>query len=46
MVDGANTTYLMYRLARGAQAAQLEVTPLVTYRDFHTLRSGRGWRGL
>jgi predicted glycogen debranching enzyme len=44
MSDGANTTYVMYRLVRGVQAVDLEIIPLVTYRDFHTLRSGGGWR--
>jgi predicted glycogen debranching enzyme len=44
MVDGANTTYLRYRLIRGGRPVSLEVTPLVTYRDFHILRSGQGWR--
>ncbi len=40
----ANTTYVHYRLARGAHLLELEVTPLITYRDFHTLSSGSGWR--
>ncbi len=44
MEYGANTTYVMYRLLRGSGPVDLEVTPLVTYRDFHTLTSGHGWR--
>jgi predicted glycogen debranching enzyme len=44
MAYGANTTYIRYRLTRGDRPATVEVTPLVTYRDFHTLRSGRGWQ--
>ncbi len=44
MADGANTTYVMYRLVRAMRAVDLEITPLVTYRDFHALTSGRGWR--
>src|SRR5262245_2327851 len=43
MADGANTTYLTYRLVRGSRPLDLEVTPLVTYRTFHALASGRGW---
>jgi glycogen debranching enzyme len=44
MAHGANTTYVEYRLARGEGEVALEITPLVTYRDFHTLRSGHGWQ--
>jgi predicted glycogen debranching enzyme len=43
MAYGANTTYVTYRLARGSRPLDLEVTPLVTYRSFHGLASGRGW---
>ena len=46
MADGANTTYVMYRLLRGRHPLTVEVTPLVTYRDFHALRSGHGWQPL
>ena len=44
MAYGYNTTYVSYRLLRGSQAVQLEITPLVTYRGFHTLSSGQGWQ--
>lgn len=44
MVDGANTTYVRYQVARATQPVELEITPLVTYRHFHSLSSGRGWR--
>jgi len=44
MAHGANTTYVMYRLVRAPREVELEITPLVTYRDFHALTSGRGWR--
>ena len=44
MALGANTTYVRYRLVRGTEPVNLEITPLVTYRDFHALRSGQGWR--
>ena len=33
-----------YRLLRGSQALDLEISPLVTYRDFHTLSHGSGWQ--
>jgi len=41
---GANTTYVRYRLVRGSHPVILEITPLVTYRDFHALRAGQGWQ--
>jgi predicted glycogen debranching enzyme len=44
MAHGADTTYVRYGLIRGTAPVTLEITPLVTYRDFHTLRSGQGWR--
>jgi predicted glycogen debranching enzyme len=44
MVHGANTTYVSYRLLRGNAPLELEVTPLVTYRDFHALSHGQGWQ--
>lgn len=44
MVHGANTTYMEWRLVRGSAEVTLEITPLVTYRDFHMLRSGQGWQ--
>jgi predicted glycogen debranching enzyme len=37
MAYGANTTYVSYRLARSTRPLDLEMTPLVTYRDFHVL---------
>ena len=43
MAPGANTTYVRYRVVRATRPVDLEITPLVTYRDFHTLGSGRGW---
>ena len=39
MVHGANTTVVRYRLLRGP-AVRIEVTPLVTRRDHHILRTG------
>jgi predicted glycogen debranching enzyme len=43
MPYGVNTTFVTYRLLRGSGPIDIEVTPLVTYRDFHALASGRGW---
>ena len=40
MVHGANVTVVRYRLLRGP-AVRIEVTPLVTCRDHHVLRTGR-----
>ncbi len=44
MAYGTNTTYIRYRLVCGSHPVTVEVMPLVTYRDFHALRSGQGWR--
>ncbi len=44
MAHRANTTYVTYRLLRATADLDLDVTPLVTYRDFHALTSGQGWR--
>jgi len=43
MAYGANATYMSYRVLRGSGAVDLELIPLVTYRDFHALKSGRDW---
>ncbi len=44
MVYGSNTTCVRYTLVRGTLELELEITPLVTYRSFHTLTSGQGWQ--
>jgi glycogen debranching enzyme len=44
MTARAHTTHILYRLLRGSGDVQLELTPLVTYRSFHALSSGRGWQ--
>jgi predicted glycogen debranching enzyme len=44
MTHAANTTCIMYRLVRGTRPVELEITPLVTYREFHLLTRGQGWR--
>src|SRR5262249_57153847 len=43
MAYGENTTYIGYRVLRGSQPLELEVAPLLTYRDFHSLSHG-GWQ--
>ncbi|MGZ6387898.1 MAG: amylo-alpha-1,6-glucosidase [Ktedonobacterales bacterium] len=44
MAQGANTAYVSYRLLRGSGDLHLEMTPLITYRGFHSLSSGQGWQ--
>jgi predicted glycogen debranching enzyme len=43
MEHDANTTYLGYRLARGARAVTLEVRVLVDYRNYHAVTRGGNW---
>jgi predicted glycogen debranching enzyme len=40
MTHGANTTWVTYRLVRGGYGVEIDVTPLVTYRGFHSLSRG------
>jgi predicted glycogen debranching enzyme len=40
---GASTTHILYHWVRGSGEMQIEMTPLVTYRGFHSLSSGQGW---
>ena len=44
MEQGANTTYVQYRLLRGQGWAELELKALVNYRDYHATTVGDGWR--
>jgi predicted glycogen debranching enzyme len=44
MEQGANTTYVQYRLLRGQAPAELEVKALVNYRDYHGTTRGHGWQ--
>ena len=46
MAHGANTTCVTYRVVRASRsrALELEISPLLTYRGFHTLSRGDGWR--
>jgi predicted glycogen debranching enzyme len=37
MQHGVNTTWLTWRVLRGTLPVELAITPLLTYRDFHTL---------
>ncbi|HEX2349475.1 MAG TPA: amylo-alpha-1,6-glucosidase [Ktedonobacterales bacterium] len=40
---GSSTTHVRYRWLGGDGEMRIEITPLVTYRDFHSLSSGQGW---
>lgn len=42
MAHGYNTTYLTYTLARASTPLALRLTPLCTYRDYHSHNRG-GW---
>jgi predicted glycogen debranching enzyme len=42
MAHGHNTTYLIYTLARASSPLSLRLTPLCTYRDYHSHSRG-GW---
>ncbi|MGH2345395.1 MAG: amylo-alpha-1,6-glucosidase [Chloroflexota bacterium] len=44
MVNGANTTYITYQVLQASSAVELEVTPLITYRDFHHATGAPGAR--
>ncbi len=44
MEQGANTTYLQYRLLRAGAPVALELKALVNYRDYHATTRGEGWR--
>ena len=44
MEQGANTTYVQYRLVRGQGAAEVELKALVNYRDYHSTTHADGWR--
>ncbi len=42
--QGANTTYVQYRLIRGRSPVRLEVKGLINYRDYHSTTRADGWR--
>lgn len=44
MEQGANTTYVLYRLERASENATLIVKALVNYRDFHSLTRAGAWQ--
>lgn len=44
MEQGANTTYVRYRLERASQGVKLTLKALVNYRDFHNLTRAGAWR--
>ena len=44
MEQGANTTYVQYRLLRGSEPAALDIKALVNYRDYHATTRADGWR--
>jgi predicted glycogen debranching enzyme len=44
MFHGENTTYVQHTLVRGSQSIELELKPLVNYRDFHSNTHARDWR--
>jgi predicted glycogen debranching enzyme len=43
MEQGANTTYVQYRLVRGGETLRLSVDAFVNHRDYHATTRGHGW---
>ena len=43
MEQGANTTYVRYRLVRGQAPVSLELKALANYRDYHGTTHANGW---
>jgi predicted glycogen debranching enzyme len=44
MEQGANTTYVTYRLVRGCRPLQIEIKALVNYRDYHASAPDGSWQ--
>lgn len=44
MQQGANTTYIHYRLTRASQPLTLTLKALVNYRDYHSLTQALSWQ--
>lgn len=44
MMHGADTTLVRYTLLRGSAPLELELRPLLTFRDFHALPATSGWQ--
>jgi len=40
MAHGQNTTYVSYNVARAGDVVELDLTPLCTYRDYHSQTRG------
>jgi predicted glycogen debranching enzyme len=40
MAHGSNTTYVQFLVVRASEPVQLELTPLCTYRDYHSQHRG------
>ena len=43
MVQGENTTFIQYKLARASGPLEIELKALVNYRDFHSLTHAGDW---
>ncbi|HUA24901.1 MAG TPA: amylo-alpha-1,6-glucosidase [Steroidobacteraceae bacterium] len=41
MAHGRNTTYVQYRLVRASVPMEIDLRPLCSYREYHSLRRGR-----
>jgi predicted glycogen debranching enzyme len=44
MRQGENTTFIQYTLLRGSSGLEMELKPLVNYRDFHSSTHAADWR--
>jgi len=44
MEQGANTTFVSYKLMRASGPLRLEINAFVNYRDYHSTTHGGGWR--
>jgi predicted glycogen debranching enzyme len=44
MVQGENTTFIHYTLARASSPVEIDLKALVNYRDFHSLTHAGDWR--
>ncbi|GFE69954.1 amylo-alpha-1,6-glucosidase [Chroococcus sp. FPU101] len=44
MQQGANTTYIQYKLHRATQPLKISLKALVNYRDYHGNTHGNGWQ--
>jgi len=44
MEQGANTTYVQYKLVRGQKPASIELKALANYRDYHGTTHANGWQ--